>query len=375
MASAWSTARWCGWRGPPPRRAWPTSSGTPPSGTRVPAHVSAPVGAARSGRRRRGCRDPARRGARRCRALVPDLRDLSLPGRTAGGDPRLVRSRRRRPAAVAHAPVRSLGPRTAAGPTPRGAPAAAATAAFLAVLALSAVQINIYFGLNHTVGDLTGTAVARIQPLEAGLTRAAGGPAATGLAQWHGARRPSRRRHPQGGHPRHGLRLPEPGRLRLPSAGLPEFPPARAAGAGPVFRPAGRPRRLADRRRAPEPAGPVRRGARRGGAGGGSGRSQRLGVGQHAVHGQQDCPGGHLPGPGRAGLDQPHARRRPGSAALGRGRLLLRRHVRHADGDQASRRLQRGAGVLQREGAGPREGARRRPSRPPSAATPRPSTG
>jgi S-formylglutathione hydrolase FrmB len=64
--------------------------------------------------------------------------------------------------------------------------AAAATAAFLAVLALSAVQINIYFGLNHTVGDLTGTAVARIQPLDAGLTRAARGPAATRLARWHG---------------------------------------------------------------------------------------------------------------------------------------------------------------------------------------------
>ena len=61
---------------------------------------------------------------------------------------------------------------------------AAATAAFLAVLALSAVQINIYFGLNHTVGDLTGAAAARIQPLEAGLTRAAGAPAATGLAHW-----------------------------------------------------------------------------------------------------------------------------------------------------------------------------------------------
>ncbi|CAH0270990.1 MULTISPECIES: alpha/beta hydrolase [unclassified Arthrobacter] len=61
---------------------------------------------------------------------------------------------------------------------------AAATAAFLAVLALAAVQINIYFGLNHTVGDLTGTAVARIKPLEAGLTRAAGGPASTGLAHW-----------------------------------------------------------------------------------------------------------------------------------------------------------------------------------------------
>ena len=61
---------------------------------------------------------------------------------------------------------------------------AAATASFLAVLALSAVQINIYFGLNHTVGDLTGTAVARIPPLETGLTRAAGGPPAAGLDRW-----------------------------------------------------------------------------------------------------------------------------------------------------------------------------------------------
>ena len=35
------------------------------------------------------------------------------------------------------------------------------------------------------------------------------------------------------------------------------------------------------------------------------------------MHGQPDCPGGHLPGPGRAGLDQPHVRRRPGSPASG----------------------------------------------------------
>ncbi len=143
--------------------------------------------------------------------------------------------------------------------TKRWRSSAAATAAFLAVVALSAVQINVYFGLNHTVGDLTGTAVARIQPLETGLTRAAGGPAATGLAHWKAPAGLPRRRHPQGGHPRHGLRLPEPGRLRLPPAGLPEFPAARAAGAGPLFRPAGQPRRLADRRRATKPAGPVRR--------------------------------------------------------------------------------------------------------------------
>ncbi|MFF2246794.1 alpha/beta hydrolase [Arthrobacter sp. NPDC058130] len=69
--------------------------------------------------------------------------------------------------------------------TKRWRPGAAATGAVLAVFLLSAAQINIYFGLNHTVSDLTGTAVARIQPLEAGLTRAAGGPAASGLAHWH----------------------------------------------------------------------------------------------------------------------------------------------------------------------------------------------
>jgi S-formylglutathione hydrolase FrmB len=65
---------------------------------------------------------------------------------------------------------------------------AAATAAFLAVLGLCAVQINIYFGLNHTVGDLTGAAVARIPTLDAGLGRAAGAPPATGLEQWHAPR-------------------------------------------------------------------------------------------------------------------------------------------------------------------------------------------
>ncbi|MGO4803726.1 alpha/beta hydrolase [Arthrobacter sp. 2MCAF15] len=68
--------------------------------------------------------------------------------------------------------------------TNRWRPSAAATAAVLAVFLLAAAQINIYFGLNHTVSDLTGTAVARIQPLEAGLTRAADGPAAIGLAHW-----------------------------------------------------------------------------------------------------------------------------------------------------------------------------------------------
>ena len=392
MTSAWSTARWCGlawvphggaglprhagalpccgagWSPEctPPDHACPTLGGA----TRGAAVAGAGrccgrprllSGAPRSGGVRRQAAVVAVAASLLAAALVAAVHWLLIYGisvfpASCQRDARLVRSRRRRPAVVADAPVRLWG-RGRSRTTPWRS-TAAATAAFLAVLALSAVQINIYFGLNHTVGDLTGTAVARIPPLEAGLTRAAGGPAATGLAQWNAPGRPSRRRHPQGRHPRHDLRLPEPGRLHLPPAGLPGFAPARAAGAGPLFRPAGRPRRLADRRRTPEPAGPVRRGARRRGTRGGGGRSQRLAVGQHAVHGQPDCPGGHLPGPGRAGLDQPHARRRPGSAAVGRGRLLLRRHLRHADGDPASRRLQRGAGVLQREGAGPREGAR-----------------
>lgn len=60
----------------------------------------------------------------------------------------------------------------------------AAAAAFAGVLALSAIQINAYFGLNHTVSDLTGTAVARIPALEAGLQRQAGEPATVGLAGW-----------------------------------------------------------------------------------------------------------------------------------------------------------------------------------------------
>jgi len=45
-------------------------------------------------------------------------------------------------------------------------------AAMLGVLLLCVVQINLYFGLNNTISDLLGTAVARIQPLEAKLKRA-----------------------------------------------------------------------------------------------------------------------------------------------------------------------------------------------------------
>ncbi|MET4135626.1 alpha/beta hydrolase-fold protein [Pseudarthrobacter sp. PvP090] len=61
---------------------------------------------------------------------------------------------------------------------------AVSTAALLGVVLLSAVQINGYFGLNHTVSDLTGTALARIQPLEEGLKRAPGPSASVRLAEW-----------------------------------------------------------------------------------------------------------------------------------------------------------------------------------------------
>ena len=61
---------------------------------------------------------------------------------------------------------------------------AVATAALLGVLLLSAVQINAYFGLNHTVSDLTGTAVARIPVLEDALRKQPGGAAAVPLAEW-----------------------------------------------------------------------------------------------------------------------------------------------------------------------------------------------
>ena len=61
---------------------------------------------------------------------------------------------------------------------------AAATAAMLGVVLLSSVQMNAYFGLNRTVGDLLGTAVARIPPLEAELTRQAGRAVPVPLAEW-----------------------------------------------------------------------------------------------------------------------------------------------------------------------------------------------
>lgn len=72
---------------------------------------------------------------------------------------------------------------------PAGKPAwreaAAATGAMLGVFLLGAVQINAYFGLNHTVSDVMGTAVARIQQLEPGLKRQPGAAGPTPLAGWH----------------------------------------------------------------------------------------------------------------------------------------------------------------------------------------------
>ena len=80
--------------------------------------------------------------------------------------------------AGARAPGRG-GPRHAARTT------AVSTAALLGVVLLSAVQINGYFGLNHTVSDLTGTALARIPPLEDGMKRAPGSPATVALEGWN----------------------------------------------------------------------------------------------------------------------------------------------------------------------------------------------
>jgi enterochelin esterase-like enzyme len=56
--------------------------------------------------------------------------------------------------------------------------------AFLLVLLLSGVQINAYFGLNRTVSDLLGTALARVPELETGLMRQQGGPPPAPLEGW-----------------------------------------------------------------------------------------------------------------------------------------------------------------------------------------------
>ncbi|MDQ0677878.1 enterochelin esterase-like enzyme [Arthrobacter pascens] len=60
----------------------------------------------------------------------------------------------------------------------------AGCAAFLLVLLLSAVQINAYFGLNRTVSDVMGTAVARVATLEPALTRQAEAAAPVLLEGW-----------------------------------------------------------------------------------------------------------------------------------------------------------------------------------------------
>lgn len=57
-------------------------------------------------------------------------------------------------------------------------------AAMLGVLLLSVVQINLYFGLNNTVSDLLGTAVARIQPLESSLKRTPDAKPGPALSAW-----------------------------------------------------------------------------------------------------------------------------------------------------------------------------------------------
>ncbi|MBT2531766.1 esterase [Arthrobacter sp. ISL-48] len=66
--------------------------------------------------------------------------------------------------------------------------------AFLLVALLSTVQINAYFGLNRTVSDLMGTALARISSLEPALMRQGGAAAAVPLDGWQ----------PQGDLPQEG---------------------------------------------------------------------------------------------------------------------------------------------------------------------------
>lgn len=60
----------------------------------------------------------------------------------------------------------------------------ASIASMLGVILLAVVQVNVYFGLNNTVADLLGTAVARIQPLEASLQRAPDGKPGLAPSAW-----------------------------------------------------------------------------------------------------------------------------------------------------------------------------------------------
>lgn len=57
-------------------------------------------------------------------------------------------------------------------------------AAMLGVVLLCVVQVNSYFGLNNTVADLLGTAVARVQPLEPGLEVQPGSGPGVPLSAW-----------------------------------------------------------------------------------------------------------------------------------------------------------------------------------------------
>ncbi|MCX6498191.1 MAG: alpha/beta hydrolase-fold protein [Arthrobacter sp.] len=61
---------------------------------------------------------------------------------------------------------------------------AVACGALVGVVALSAVQVNAYFGLNHTVSDVTGTAVARIPVLEDAFKRQPGESSPVSLSAW-----------------------------------------------------------------------------------------------------------------------------------------------------------------------------------------------
>ncbi|XTR52836.1 hypothetical protein ACOM2C_06220 [Pseudarthrobacter sp. So.54] len=180
---------------------------------------------------------------------------------------------------------------------------AVSTAALFGVVLLSAVQINAYFGLNHTVSDLTGTAVARIPPLEDSLRRAPGGAPGSSLSQWVPP-----------------ADLPDGGVLRraaIPgtSSGFQSreayiyLPPRTAPMPGrrcPCwFSSPGSPGRRMDwlTGGASQPPGPVRGRTPRRGSGGGGGGPQRFVRRQHPLHGQQNRAGRHVPRRGRAGLD------------------------------------------------------------------------
>lgn len=151
--------------------------------------------------------------------------------------------------------------RTRPRPARPGFAITAAAAAVAGVLVLSAAQINAYFGLNHTVSDLTGAAVARIPALEHGLQRQPGERTGVGLAGWT----------PPATLPAAGLvrKASIPGTVsgfRSRDAYV-YLPPAYQAAprpalprAGPVLRPARSAGGLGHRRSPPQPDGPLRGG-------------------------------------------------------------------------------------------------------------------